>query len=215
MTKANILKLKIHKKMIYQVFLCVLIAKSQCLIVFVMMLKRIVKLIKKMYKVGKYYKVPCVVVPKLDHNGLEPYFAGRTMPIIDNLHNDIDILNVKMFHYHIDWRFVDKRIFNSFDDIFGVPDFQRVAKVIWVDIQNKPEIIYKNLRCKRDFEVVFPEKYQKLFNEKYKGAKLIKGHICPHKLQDLSNVNPNEKGEIVCPLHGLKFCKNSKQLIID
>lgn len=163
------------------------------------------------YEVGKYYLIPCIKVESSSESNVfigNLYFEGYTIPIFDNLHNDLDILNVNKFHYHVDWRFVSEKIYRKFDF-----PYSKEGNVIWADEKHPQKIIYKKMKCKRLFEYDMPRTYAIEFYEKYKKAKLIKGHICPHKLADLSSVTANEKGLIICPLHGLKFCNKTKKVV--
>lgn len=70
---------------------------------------------------------------------------------------------------------------------------------------------YRQLYKKTDIEIGHtPVKL--ISNSKLKHKCIHKGK-CPHRGFDLSNEVPDENGIITCPLHGLKFNAETKQLI--
>lgn len=54
-------------------------------------------------EVGRFYLVN--TVQRID---------GATLPIHGPLHEDAEIINFPHLHWHIDWRFVDKRTYQDY-----------------------------------------------------------------------------------------------------
>lgn len=65
---------------------------------------------------------------------------------------------------------------------------------------------------KRNNHQIFSTNSESIKNLKLKN-KYIKNGKCPYRGMDLSKVKPNKNGEIICPLHSLKFDSIAKQLI--
>lgn len=169
-------------------------------------------------KVGKIYMVSCLV-RKADY--FSPEFEEQEnwldltnepkitiikqyVPVIDFPHNDIEN-GQKEIHYHEDDRFLD----------YNNPKYKRIFDRR-PQAKNYSKIEYLPLECKTDkIKTITPTNF--ILKSTLKHTCIYKGK-CPHRGMDLSNELPslNEstmEWEIECPLHGLRFNYNTKELI--
>lgn len=167
------------------------------------------------YVIGKYYKVRCVFTK----------FGSRTLwvPVMGHLHDDIEHLDFKYQHLHINHSFLTNRDINIlYRDRYemrfhnGRLDYHGVVVWEWICFGcglnaefgkkycncegTKPVIIYKKRRYQRHREP-FPNVIKL---SPYIGTKL-NGTRCPHKGYDLKDVKCDAEGMKQCPLHGLTF----------
>lgn len=154
------------------------------------------------YELGRFYRVPAVHV--IEWRG----FYGMWVPVIGPMHEDAEIVNFPWQHFHVDWRFVDTRIWKAYQDLylkgghFGAPlqcPDKRGDRVI----DRGPEL--RRMKYKRD-PGSFPNtgaKWQPKLREKFACAKLVNG-TCPHRGIPVSAMH--REGDILtCPGHGLKW----------
>lgn len=161
------------------------------------------------YKIGEMHYVKCVKIRQWFHTkhgmGMSNFKTGTWVPVIGELHNDEEIIKFPHDHYHVDWRFVNDT------DFFSILPSHPLGVVVIEE-----SIIEEKIMCKKVLRDMpeYPEKvkFRIALEKKYKEAKLKKGR-CPHKGADISSISPDENGNIVCPLHGLKFCGLSKKVI--
>jgi hypothetical protein len=147
-------------------------------------------------------------------------------------------------HWHIDYRFVSRDVYGCFVPNFPSPIEKRdiTGTLIWdrskqLEMHRSQintadnEIFYKRFRCKRGHTHLDWEDdvyggdnasfhsipaFQKM-RSAYCGKELIlkEGeYFCPHRGTKIDVTNVNEKGEIHCPAHLLKFDKESFKSII-
>jgi hypothetical protein len=153
------------------------------------------------YELGKYYRVPAVLVN--EWRGFEGW-----IPVMGPMHEDAEIVNFPWQHFHVDWRFVRADIWNTWKDWrvpgghFGTPvqcPDTRGAKVI----DRGPEL--RLMKYKRD-PGPFPDRgtsWVHLLRKKFACAKLING-TCPHRGIPVSAMRRD--GDILtCPGHGLRW----------
>lgn len=136
--------------------------------------------------IGEVYLVPCVKI-----------FMKRNwynVPLINNLHTDKENGQFEP-HYHVDTRFL-RRLDSWF------------VKRVYPHEYSNFKIEYLILKCYKQ-EEVYKTHPNLIKNSKLKHKCIHKGK-CPHRGMNLSQVVPNENGEIICPLHGLKFNKEGK-----
>lgn len=160
---------------------------------------------------GQLYKVPCIkrwyvetVIEEVD-DSLCRGFMDRTekhkkyyIPIYNHPHSDIENGQTEI-HYHRDTRFeeVDK------------PDseYNNNGSIV---LQKDDTIVIKELTAVADSEKWYTPA-EMISKSKLKHRCIHKGK-CPHRGYDLSGIEPAD-GVIRCPLHGLRFDSNTKQLI--
>lgn len=144
--------------------------------------------LKEAPNVGTYYLVP--VYKALIRGNL------YKVPLINCLHTDKENGQFEP-HYHVDTRFL-RKIKEWF--------FKRVYPHEYSDF--KIEYIYLKCYHKEVSNITSPTLISK---SKIKHKCIHKGK-CPHRGMDLSQVVPIN-GVIRCPLHGLEFDEQTKQLI--
>jgi hypothetical protein len=174
--------------------------------------------------VGRFYMVPAIQYPWLDsENGLQWW------PVAGPLHTDADFFDFDQLHYHVDMRFLTAHQ-DSFVKRHGdwwlsgrellegtagrYPLAQRGPAGVYIPPpRGRPPLIRRKCRRAERSEYQFADTKQVVaLNKHYRGRKagaeplrLADGRIlCPHRKYDLSQHTPDEKGLVVCPLHGLK-----------
>ena len=123
------------------------------------------------------------------------------VPLIDHPHSDREN-GQEEIHYHVDTRyFGEQEHLRNYKLSTG---HTRITKYIY-------KLDYFNLK-KYDDEIKAITKVSLIKNSKLKHKCIHKGK-CPHRGFDLTNIAPDKDGVITCPLHGLKFDKDSKKII--
>ena len=159
-------------------------------------------------------KVLCAMIPTSHYDeiddqellmDIEDYFFEYgfyfLVPLIDHPHSDIENGQIAI-HYHVDTRYFGEQ--KHLKNYKVVTNHLRVTKGVY-------KLDYFNLKKNRDkIEAITPVHIIK--NSKLKHKCIHKGK-CPHRGFDLTNEKPDEDGIITCPLHGLKFDKDSKKII--
>lgn len=150
------------------------------------------------YEVGKYYKVVCMECKHIDwQDKVEVLFV----PIIDILHRDPQF-GPKLFHYHVDGRFANKKVQSEFCMNEG-----RTNTAVWMYDQNQRWVavkkIEKKLQCKRSDTGIITDtlKYDSRYWKWYRSmiGKSCAGKKCPHLGTEMLERN----WKLVCPMHGL------------
>ena len=151
---------------------------------------------------GKYYQVPAVRVD--NWHGFEGW-----LPVVGPKHEDAEIIKFPWEHFHIDWRFAARSLFDYIASFRGAsyvlawpvqcPD-TRGERVI----QEGP--ILKRMTYKRETPQFPPRpstSWAPVLAQKYACAKLING-VCPHRGIPVSAMH--REGDILtCPGHGLQW----------
>lgn len=173
--------------------------------------------------VGQFYMVPTIEYP----------YCGRTdiWPTIGPKHTDKEIIGFAAPHYHVDIRFLTKRQFAFLERKFsprawglsGQAGLQGAAMAVSGSPLSyradgggtvpHPPVIYRKKRCWRPSS--YPRSLTTIYRswppalrEAYADSAMVqtpRGPICPHKGAPLGSIPPDERGLIVCPLHGLCF----------
>ena len=160
------------------------------------------------FQVGKFYRVPTVKTT-------DTHRPMGYVPIIGPLHTDAEIIQFPHEHWHIDWRFAPKALwdyaaFGPWRDnshCYAVVQQPR-AVPSWghkVLIDEEYGVQPRRMKCKREFPA-YPYSKAKWFTElkaKFAGCKLKPGLICPHK--GVPVVGPKEGDIATCPGHGLRW----------
>lgn len=160
--------------------------------------------------VGRFYGVPTV----------EAYWYNRLMPwpVMGARHADREHFDFPHEHYHIDPRFVSRRIWDSMmwwgDEAAAASTFFRTpltGRVDWRRGSDLGPVVRRRRKCQRAMpEYPYGDKdpVQSL-RRAFAGVPAIpskRGWICPHRKAPLGSIQPDEHGVITCPLHGLRFC---------
>lgn len=152
------------------------------------------------FVVGKFYKVPCV------HGRWHQTTAW--WPVMGPKHEDARILNFPYAHYHIDWRFVSPKIAAGYRDnyLFGNEYTRPLMESGQINVSGLSEPAIRIRKCQSEHRLPhYPGnatwRQLEVAHEKCK----LNGLICPHQGTDLSNEPVDEHGNVICPLHGLKW----------
>lgn len=136
-----------------------------------------------------------------------------TIPVHGPLHEDKEILKFPDRHWHIDWRFLSKRLYadvESYSMGYSMPWEQPIS------FQNTTGTVTRlRLRCQRlfgDYPPVARIKWFGALQEKYRDAKMKNDFICPHKGLPC-NSTPVKDGIVVCRGHGLAFNVTTGELV--
>lgn len=126
------------------------------------------------------------------------------IPLIDHPHSDKENGQPEV-HYHIDTKYIGCQ--NHLRN-YKICTFEDLDEIRF-DLNN----IFKTIPLrKRHLHQIMSTNPELIKNSKLK-HKCIKNGKCPHRGMDLSKNKPNKNGEIICPLHSLKFDAISKKLI--
>lgn len=148
----------------------------------------------KELEVGKFYLVNTVVANK----------TMEIIPVHGPLHNDAEVINFPHDHWHIDWRFVNGRMYDEYFKLGGgflMPWAWPINEAF-----STGEVTRRRMKCKRKFGPYVPPTrvpWLKKLEARYRGAKM-KNLICPHKGLPC-NATPVVNGVVVCRGHGLAF----------
>ena len=156
----------------------------------------------------------CYLVPTVDY-----VYCGISgiWPTIGPLHSDAPIIGFAPLHYHVDLRFLSRR---QADRLIAKrlsvlnPSLDQVAAQYPLSQRPPPgPVVYRRRRCAR--QAVYPTSlttantaWPPKLRAHYADARLIDtphGPVCPHKGAPLGSIQPDARGLIVCPLHGLCF----------
>ncbi len=143
---------------------------------------------------------------------LDRWLTPRTyqiiLPLIDHPHNDIEN-GQKETHYHYDTRYEGNILYGKY-----IVDMFKGTKMRPKYDEYKLEV-FELERNEEAHDMSTPVQF--ISKSKLKHNCIHKGK-CPHRGMDLSKVLPNfnqytEEWEITCPLHGLRFDANTKEVI--
>jgi len=164
-------------------------------------------------EVGKFYLAPHIQIPGSD--GIMGYAPGEFCPVLTPMHEDGDLLNFPYMHYHYDRRFIPPEEYQKhlfywdslavsviLESRVGTQSDRRVSDA-WLNLP----IHWFRRKCYRQM----PE--MQLPDESPIARRLIAAHadcelrdrVCPHKGVSLMGIPVNDRGQIVCPGHGLKW----------
>lgn len=159
---------------------------------------------------GKHYLVPCIRL-KDDRNWL---------PILEPLHDDVEIILFPEPHWHYDWRFwipdVIEELFFPF--CFATDDLTDLCGQVARRDMVVGEPVWKWRICRRQMptfpthlrrlnlqptsdakEVSFLRKLEQAYRDRY-----VTCNKCPHRGIALDTM-PQQDGVVVCPGHGLAW----------
>lgn len=161
--------------------------------------------------IGRFYMVPAV---RHDWLGIYAYW-----PVLGPLHDDARFFNFDLVHYHVDARFVSRRVVER---ALGLPPAQSSQRYP-LSKRNDPHAMevpkgrptLKRFKCRT---ADFPYHYGDM-----RAVDTLRRHygdvggavpdaifrtdgrkLCPHRKVDLSQFRANADGIVTCPLHGLR-----------
>ena len=180
------------------------------------------------YELGKTYEVPCLWLnwphTRWSFGLLKTKYKPSWWPILGTWHIDRELGNAP-HHYHFDVRFLTddqmgiiakqlKQSIGSSDDADPIQEavFYYVATDgHLMDDQEEPQMV--SMECKRLWNPYVPgipwlEKLEEMEFELK-----LKNDVCPHRGTDLSTYVADGDGCTICPLHGLKWHRESGKLV--
>lgn len=156
--------------------------------------------------IGKYYSVPAVKV--ISWHGFKGW-----LPIIGPKHEDAEIVGFPWEHYHIDWRFAPKSVFQYLCGHRAGPGYVYAYPIQTPDGRGNPSLVggpeTRRMLCKRElpqFPIVGERgtgAWVHKLREAFCGASITKG-VCPHRGIPVSAMI-REGDVLTCPGHGLQF----------
>ena len=158
-------------------------------------------------------------------------------PILGRLHEDAAIIEFPLWHFHIDWRFVDQAMReeaaartvmlpakvittamirpigergpdpDAAEDGAGALPGAAVERWFRHEIRKTPEIESPEWPAHTMWLGALEARYAK--------ARLggPNGWTCPHRGADLSGLAHPEEDTVMCPLHGLRWCLRTGELV--
>jgi hypothetical protein len=160
-------------------------------------------------EVGEYYLVPCVQTP-----GVVGYDKDEFVPVFGESHEDAEI-DAPEAHFHYDWRFAmpERGVLEQWDFrlavcLFG--GFGTDRRQIFPPKDKPLPIVWRRLKCVRQQD--FPSGLCKQLEPLYRGCKL-ESRRCPHRGADLRTIPSDAEGNVVCPMHGLKWNKATGEMV--
>lgn len=178
---------------------------------------------EQVFEIGKTYRVPTIYA--------EDWHVCRYtgwLPIMGPLHEDAEHVNFPYQHWHIDWRFASKRLFDritwparhmlqpryktaeQYCYAWPVQQKDNIGRTI---VAKPPEL--RRMTCKRALPG-FPRtaaKWIPALECAYAGSKL-KNLRCPHRGIPLDGIAPVD-GIVTCPGHGLRWNVQTGELVRD
>lgn len=146
------------------------------------------------------------------------YGKLRNWPVYGPRHSDVEIIGFPYEHFHIDWRFVATRDYES----LSANNYVNLAAIVLHRSENDiasgglPAPVMRKLKCKRSQHEYPIHKAKRHWltklEDKYKDCR-IKTLVCPHQGLPLDSL-PCKHGEVVtCPGHGLSWNIKSGLLV--
>lgn len=154
--------------------------------------------------VGSYYLVP-VIMAKWNHH-------LAAWPVMGSLHSDAEFFEFKEVHYHIDGRFLSRRLRKEAEETSyysGPAALQAIPLHAYRGESPLPKPVLARRRCVSaglPYEHGGKKPIEDL-RAHFAGAQCERGKggwICPHRKASLGSVEVID-GVITCPLHGLRF----------
>ena len=183
--------------------------------------------------VGTFYRRPCV-------RAHWPTKWIRWLPILGPVHSDPEHIRAEFQHVHVDYRFLNTEIREYLarlvrklpDDFLHKRIYSTPISFVTPHGYEKPVALDEIHRLEIDpksWMSIRPRKYQGPYppypyenvawlhdlSEAYAERTLINGHICPHRGADLTGIVPDDDGVVTCPLHGLRWCARTGQIVAD
>ena len=171
----------------------------------------------EVWRVGESYRVP---VAHGTWSGIEKQWV-----VLGPFHEDREIIGFEHDHYHLDPRFVSKRVWLTYTEAAGGVR-EIIARPLSVSTRG-PESeggwkapVFVGYQRRRMIRMVSPEAVRSVFEaakwmgelqECYDGH--LRGTICPHRGGDLRGFAPDKNGCVTCTLHGLTWNTRTGRLV--
>lgn len=175
----------------------------------------------KEYVVGEFYEVPCVRVGEVIPAGAR---KGSWIPVLLPFHDDVEIFNLPILHYHYDLRFIGENLYRHFR--FGLI-LSEYPYSYWSEEESAIAsdtrkafftggIVYRRLKCRRPMPVfTLSESPNEDLVRRLEAAYVhdhLRNGVCPHKGIDLTGC-PVVDGVVTCPGHGLRWHVETGKLV--
>lgn len=158
---------------------------------------------------GRSYLVPAISYP---------YFGAMDVwPVFGPMHTDVEFLHFPHAHYHVDARFLTARQhqrllthaeWGGIETVVGRWPLKTMGTALPT---GRPGLIRR--RCRRaGYGHAFQnnptiEAMRAHYGHPAPAVRLADGRVlCPHRKADLTQLPPDDAGNVLCPLHGLKVC---------
>lgn len=163
--------------------------------------------------VGKFYLVPMARELWFNSNGI--------WPILLPFHEDAEIISFGWDHAHIDRRFLTPRqwecarrnhYYSSAErsaDAMPLSRYSTDPQTKRGEARPRPAVEWKRRRCYREITPhaarTVPAHWLPALESAYADCRLKPGLICPHRGAHLGSMPVDADGNVVCPMHGLKW----------
>jgi nitrite reductase/ring-hydroxylating ferredoxin subunit len=153
-------------------------------------------------KVGTYHNARCIWSPRWNY----------WFPVYGPWHNDAEVIGLKEWHFHVDWRLVAPSIYRIYEN-----DSRKASSAVFTRQEiglrgdtDEPATEMKRRRCWREMPIFpaetrgVPVPWMPALEREHCDKKLKCGKVCPHRGFSLEGM-PAKEGVVVCPGHGLAW----------
>lgn len=156
-------------------------------------------------EIGQFFLVPTLRGEWCNRKGI--------WPVLGPMHEDAEFLQFPHDHWHLDARFMNVAEWRHAArySVTRSADSSVAALPLMKNLLSHGDEIYWQRRAyRRHFQypltkVSVQQHFQRL-HAQFEGVIAHRGEhglVCPHRGAPLGSIAPNERGHIVCPLHGL------------
>ncbi len=162
---------------------------------------------------GRYYLVPAILFRWRSYGDTGNPLEGDGLqwwPVWGPKHNDLEYFNFENLHYHVDPRFLTKRLWKRFGSWREPLADLQATPLNHADLKDgPPKPTLRRMKCTMvHSEWSFIDRSAVIdMNKAFAGQQARhgkRGFVCPHKLFPLGTVMPVD-GVVTCPLHGLRI----------
>lgn len=158
--------------------------------------------------VGEWYLVPSIHYFWF-FNDRKRYWY----PVIGPKHDDVEDINFKDVHYHVDARFLSKSTWDKIEKYYpdrGAEYGVAARPMCHWDYPELPVPVYRRMLCKRQVQYMgkfaFSPPWLGKLETRFSDRRLAGDRrVCPHRGAPLAGTCPDASGIVTCPLHGLRW----------
>lgn len=156
------------------------------------------------FEVGRFYRVPCVLTEK------HSWLGSGWQPVIGPMHSDAGVVNFPYNHWHIDLRFVPKKVRYLPEFLIGTP-------IMKDDLYGSPVVTAgpepRLKKCQRPMPVypIHRARWIPALEAEYTQVRM-KNMVCPHRGLPLHGC-PQDGDIVTCPGHGLRWNVKTGELV--
>jgi hypothetical protein len=160
-------------------------------------------------ELGRFYWVPCA-----------RHFKGPWLPLIGPVHDDIEIINFRPLHVHVDSRFVHESYGNkcgSSTDLLklGTPLSLTSPWSESNELIRGLQFAVKRRKCRRKALCWDPVRFTRELEAAHRGCRVTPDGLCPHRRIPIALGHRLPDGSTVCAGHGLRWSATGEPLPLE